>query len=834
MKPPRCFLVSLILIFSLFSIFYFFFACKNGKERVIKVATGSITSIRATSASAEGNIVDLGGGISQHGHCWDTLDYPTIDNNTTLNGAIYQVGEYISYLTNLLPNTKYFVRAYVRKDEYVVYGSVVSFNTLTASLPSVATTAISDITGSTAICGGEIISDGNADIITMGVCWSAEPNPTINDEHTIDSSSTGSYISNIIGLITQTRYYVRAYATNIAGTAYGSEISFIAGLNKYPPTVVTSDTNNITATSAFVHGEVTSDGGDPVTDRGICWSTIPNPDLSDSKMASGSGSGTFICLLTGLTPNTAYYVRAYAINTIDTSYGDVINFTTRGYSPIILSTAEVSSVNHNSAISGGNITDDGGDAIYQRGVCWNTSQDPVITDDLTLDGEGTGNYVSEITGLEPLTTYYVRAYAINSSGPAYGNNENFTTLPAPTLAEVETTPVTSITGTSAISGGNITSDGGSAITAKGVCWSMSPKPIIPDDCTDEGGGTGAFISSITRLEETTEYYVRAYATNNVGTAYGNEIPFKTTQSINPAKINTIQPYNITHNSATTGGYVVDDGGGVISSKGICWGTNSSPTIDDLVITDMSDLDSFTVDLTELEPLTQYYIRSFAVNEAGISYGNQESFFTSIDPNANWQPDDEWTDTRDGQRYNTVQIGEQVWLAENLNIADTISYSSSDNGIIEKRCYKDNEDYCNTYGGLYRWPEMMQYALSDDKAIGTTQGICPSGWHIPTDEEWKVLEMELGMTREQADSSGQRGTDQGSQLKQGGTSGFEALLGGYCKFGGCYNRGSAGGFFTATKATQISEWQRSVYSYSEKVGRSSPTDDCWYSVRCVKD
>jgi uncharacterized protein (TIGR02145 family) len=130
--------------------------------------------------------------------------------------------------------------------------------------------------------------------------------------------------------------------------------------------------------------------------------------------------------------------------------------------------------------------------------------------------------------------------------------------------------------------------------------------------------------------------------------------------------------------------------------------------------------------------------------------------------------------------------------------------------------------------------MMQYALSDDKAIGTTQGICPSGWHIPTDEEWKTLEMELGMTREQADSSGQRGTDQGSQLKQGGTSGFEALLGGYCKFGGCYSMGSAGAFFTATKASSVSEWHRSVYSSTGKVGRSSPTDDCWYSVRCIKD
>jgi uncharacterized protein (TIGR02145 family) len=834
MKSFKPFLISLILTFSLFSVLHFLLSCKKDKGRVISVNTDSITSIRATSASAKGIIVDLGDGISQHGHCCDTLDYPTIDDNTTLNGPVSQLGEYTSYLTNLLPNTRYFVRAYVRNDDYLEYGSVLSFNTLSASLPSIFTAAITNISGNTAICGGEIISDGNADIIAMGVCWSAEPNPAIDDEHTIDSSSTGTFISNITVLNDTLRYYVRAYATNIAGTAYGNEVSFFAGRNIYIPTVVTSDINNIGATYVQIQGEVTSDGGDPVTERGIYWSTNPNPKLSDSKIASGYGIGSFICIITGLTPNTAYYAKAYAVNSLGTAFGDVIDFTTGDYSPIIITTTEVSSVNDNSAKSGGNITDDGGDAIYQRGVCWNTSQNPVITDNLTTDGEGTGSYVSSITGLEPLTTYYVRAYAINNSETAYGNNVNFTTLSAPTLAEVETTSASSITAESAISGGSISSDGGSAITAKGVCWSTSPNPTISDETTNEGSGTGTFTSSITGLEEMTTYYVRAYATNNVGTAYGNEIQFTTIEAVDLATINTTQPYNITFNSATTGGYIVDDGGGTITSKGICCGTNSLPTIEGSFIPDMSDLDSFTVELTDLESLTLYYVRSFAVNDAGISYGNQVSFTTSIDPNANWQPGDEWTDTRDGQRYNTVQIGEQVWLAENLNICDTISYSASDNGIIEKRCYKDNEDYCNTYGGIYRWPEMMQYAPSDDKAVGTTQGICPSGWHIPTDEEWKTLEMELGMTREQADSSGQRGTDQGTQLRQNGTSGFEALLGGYCKFGGCYSMGYAGCFFTATKASSISEWQRSVYSDTGKVGRSSPTDDCWYSVRCVKD
>ena len=166
------------------------------------------------------------------------------------------------------------------------------------------------------------------------------------------------------------------------------------------------------------------------------------------------------------------------------------------------------------------MTDDGGLEVTARGVCWSTNSNPTISDSHSTDGNGTGNFTSIITGLEDNTTYYVRAYATNGVGTAYGNELTFAT---PTLPTVTTIAVTNIDATSATSGGNVTDDGEATVTARGVCWSTSHNPTISDSYTTNGTGTGSFTSSLTNLTPNTTYYVRAYATNSVGTAYGSEV-----------------------------------------------------------------------------------------------------------------------------------------------------------------------------------------------------------------------------------------------------------------------------------------------------------------------
>jgi hypothetical protein len=194
------------------------------------------------------------------------------------------------------------------------------------------------------------------------------------------------------------------------------------------PDVVTANVSGITQTSATSGGNVTNDGGAEVTARGVCWSTIQNPTTSSSKTVDGTGSGAFTSNISGLVANANYYIRAYATNSEGTSYGNEVTFATNPILLATLTTAEVISITTMFAVSGGEITSDGGGTITARGVCWSTTQNPTTTDSKTTDGSETGSFTSNITGLNAGITYYVRAYATNSAGTVYGNQRSFTTL----------------------------------------------------------------------------------------------------------------------------------------------------------------------------------------------------------------------------------------------------------------------------------------------------------------------------------------------------------------------------------------------------------------------
>ena len=189
----------------------------------------------------------------------------------------------------------------------------------------------------------------------------------------------------------------------------------------YLATISTIPITDITTNSASSGGIISSDGGQAVTLRGVCWSTSPNPTIANDTTINGSGTGTFSSNISGLFELT--YVRAYATNVNGTAYGDEFNII---FSPS-LSTAFASNVTFVSATLGGNITSNGGSSVIQRGVCWSTSPNPTITNSITNDGSGTGSFSSNLTGLTANTTYYVRAYAINSVYTAYGNEVSFTT-----------------------------------------------------------------------------------------------------------------------------------------------------------------------------------------------------------------------------------------------------------------------------------------------------------------------------------------------------------------------------------------------------------------------
>jgi len=293
-----------------------------------------------------------------------------------------------------------------------------------------------------------------------------------------------------------------------------------------PPKLTTAPVTDIAPSSAIGGGEVTSDGNSDILVRGICWSTTKKPDVKDSRTADGYGEGVFTSSLTELKPNALYYVRAYAVNSEGTSYGNQVTFTTSQFSGPELTTSPVTGITQTAAVSGGNITFDGGVSVTARGVCWSSTKTvPDITDSRTTDGSGTGVFISNISGLTGNTTYYVRAYATNSQGTGYGAAIQFKTSP---LLPTVTTAVPSATSTTAgTGGGTVTSDGGSVVIARGVCWNISANPTIAQSHTTNGTGTGTFTSNMTSLTVNTTYHVRAYATNSAGTAYGADRMFTT-------------------------------------------------------------------------------------------------------------------------------------------------------------------------------------------------------------------------------------------------------------------------------------------------------------------
>lgn len=533
--------------------------------------------------------------------------------------------------------------------------------------PNVVTSYVREITSNKAVSGGDVISDGGADVTSRGVCWSTSQSPTIDDNRTQDGSGPGEFVSNIENLQPNTTYYLRAYAINEEGVGYGEEKSFMTleEMVLSMPVVVTSEVTNVTQNAAVCGGEVVSDGNAEVTARGICWSTSENPTIEDACSTDGKGVGAFISNMFDLSKNTTYYVRAYATNSEGTSYGEEICFTTLDENEIVtpvVITLPVEEITVSSAISGGNVTSDGGADVIARGICWSTSQNPTLNDNFTTDGEGTGVYTSDMTGLDDNTTYYVRAYATNSVGTCYGEEISFTTEEeiVTTAPKVTTIEVSDITEYTAICGGNVTEDGNADVTARGVCWSTSQNPTLEDSFTTDGEGVGEFTSNIVDLIENTTYYVRAYATNEIGTAYGEEYSFTTLKSVGLPKVTTKFAVNITQNSAECGGNVTDDGNSEVVAKGICWSTSPEPTIDDEHTVEGSGLGEFTSILTDLTHSTLYYVRAYATNSVGTAYGIITYFITKDDGTING--------------YEYVDLGLSVkWAAYNIGATSPTEY-----------------------------------------------------------------------------------------------------------------------------------------------------------------
>jgi uncharacterized protein (TIGR02145 family) len=423
-------------------------------------------------------------------------------------------------------------------------------------------------------------------------------------------------------------------------------------------------------------------------------------------------------------------------------------------------------------------------------------------------------------------TFTYRVYSFNQGGNSttYSNEVQIAVL---LLPQVSTAGITNNTFNSATSGGTNIIQNGSAITAKGIVWSTAQNPTIAlSTKTSNGSGTGNFSAQMNGLTAGTTYFVRAYVTNQVGTAYGNEISFSTTQGTLPT-ISTTTVSNITMNSAQTGGTISNDGGFPVIARGIVWDLMPQPTI--LLSTKTNDgngTGSFTSNMTGLSNGTVYFARAYATTQLGTSYGNDISFRTDLPSST---PGNNISDV-DGNSYKTVTIGTQQWMAENLKttkyndgsaiqlIQVQSTWASFTGGAYSD--YDNTPDNSAVYGRLYNF-----------NVVDNAKNVCPQGWRVPTTNDWTVLENYLGSSlaaRKLKSTSGWLGDNANGTNETG----FNALPSGFRDVTGFGLQGTLGYWWTSSAASTSAATGvlMSINSYLEKPIINKQNG---IAIRCIK-
>jgi uncharacterized protein (TIGR02145 family) len=959
------------------------------------VITAEITGITSTSAISGGNVTNDGGApVTARGVVWSTTTNPTLEENDGFTEDGDGLGEFVSEITGLQPGVEYFVRGYAINDTGLGYGDVIEFSTNLDGMLCPGTPTITDIDGNvynTVLIGdqcwmrenlnvGNMISGSNSQTNngtiekycyannpdncniygglyqwnemmqyttspgTQGICPSGWKVPSDEDwnELTTYVSSQSHYLCNneheyiskalaakenwnsssnlcevgyhlpsnnmtgfsgIPGGIRKTDGTFEHYGSysdwwtstqSGSNSAWDRFLSFESPvvsrsnngkengfsvrclknqtINSIVPSAVTLPINNITSTSAISGGNVTDDGGAEVTQRGVVWSTTPNPTLevNDGFTEDGEGLGEFVSEISGLQPETTYHVRAYAENSEGVGYGEELSFSTTEWQcgDLIF---DIDGNSYNTVLIGDQ--------------CWMAEnlKTTKYRDETPLDYPGDDNqaWQNNLTGV-----YSWYENDINNK-PRYGALYSFNAVKNPKglCPEGWLLPIWSANNFTGIGEYNILNDflGGNEISG-GKLKSERTDPLphprwnLPNfGATNESafsglpGGIRYADGMFDQLGEKAHFWQVIYLFGEIQTSaaiqqlsYDNEgvfsgpiqVPHQTAISIRCIKATTSlynrPPFKAINPSPTdlSGDNLLSvmltwesyDPEGDTLTFDVCFGVDENPPI---AVTGISE-QSYTTDT--LEYSTTYYWKIVAHDNQGNSTeGEVWSFITMTNPE--WQCGDVLFDSRDGQEYTTVQIGEQCWMAENINIGIRIdaNINQTNNGVIEKYCYNNLESNCDVYGGLYRWDEMM-----GDSTTPGIQGICPDGWYLPTDEEWTALTTYVSSKPEYLCNSDTNyitkalaattnwnthsGTCAvGNNLSANNATGFTALPGGYCGPHGSFNQlSNFGWWWSSSEDLASSAWLRYIYYNGAEVYRGSYAESYSLSVRCLKD
>ena len=561
--------------------------------------------------------------VSEVGVCFGVTTSPSTDGKHQA-GTLSEDGVVTATLSNFDVDTQYYLRAYVRDGEHTAYGEVIPM-IIKLSPPTLSSVIVSSVEASAALFSSSVTNNGGDSVSEVGFYYSTEETVDPETSYKINQPySDSAFGLQAKELVANTKYYVKAFAVNSAGTGYSQVADFTT--SAAAPTVSTLGATDVTEYGALLSGNVLSDNGAEITERGFVWvKGADAPTTASTKVKVDGAKGEYSATLTDMEPNQKYSFRAYAINAKGTSYGEVMTFTTIAGLPSLAATG-VSDITTTSAKFTSTITSNGGETVTEVGFYYSTSENiDVVTAEKVATPYVEDRFAITVSGLEVGTTYFVLAFAKNSAGEAFNNMVTFKTVSTePTVATVGSRDITS---SGAVLSGTVLKDNGEPVTDTGFAWMKGEG--TPDSTSNKlsaGTSTDDFTATLTNLEPNQTYSYSSYATNSKGTAYGETLAFKTLVAL--PEVEYLSATDITSSGAVITAKVIAHGGETVSEVGLLYGTSAyldPSTALRLTSSYKSDAYSFTLD--DLSRATEYYVQPYATNSAGESYGAVQQFVT---------------------------------------------------------------------------------------------------------------------------------------------------------------------------------------------------------------
>ncbi len=638
------------------------------------VTTEAATDISATEAKLNGIVEEYAG-------------YPIVErgflfaDNASLDGAVEHMagsgaGLFYCVIANLQIATRYYFRAYAKTEIGTTYGDVLYFDTQ-AELPTVLTLSVTDVKASQATVTGNVTSTGGVPSLVRGFCWSTAQNPTVNDSHTSDIGGNGSFTSSITGLSASTIYYVRAYATNSTGTTYGEQLSFTT----QPPFYCGIDTLTDYDGNVYHTVEIGQQ----------CWMrenlrTTHYPDGTEIPIG-----GNFFN--DGLFHNLAYIYSPNDNSALVPEYGYLYNWV---------------AATHGAAASNANPSG-------VQGVCpdgWHVPSRAELVQLISfVNSQSHFWYDDDISGKVTKALVSKNGWALSTGGfagydPSTNNATGFSLKPA----------------------------------GSDIGYGLGAYVVSTSQYIYSNGNVGAyFLSNGCEADPNLNDSHSLHTYPRSVRCVLDEPEVDSSVAVAPV-VNTLKIDSVMSSTAACIGFVTATGGAVLTARGVCWSTTPHPTVSDSHTNDGTCTGRIQSSMGNLIPGTTYYVRAYATNCVGTAYGEELSFTTYAPTACGGYTVTDY----DGNVYHTLPLGTQCWLQENMratHYADGTAIPAGSSTSDTTPCRLSPNGYDSnvpTFGYLYNWAAALHGDTASNSNPSGVQGVCPDGWHVPSQSEWEQL------------------------------------------------------------------------------------------------